>query len=87
LRDGGCGSIRGECALGIHSPADANVPSRYGTAYLFLQLIPGLSMFFLLTAAVSAALWAADLESKRREQESSAVQAPAYTDQPAEDQV
>ncbi|KAJ4347190.1 uncharacterized protein N0V89_011129 [Didymosphaeria variabile] len=59
----------------------------YGTVYLLLQLVPGLSMFFLLTAAVSSSLWAADMESKRREQENAAIQAPAYTDQPPEDHV
>ncbi|KAF2445485.1 hypothetical protein P171DRAFT_430896 [Karstenula rhodostoma CBS 690.94] len=57
----------------------------YGTVYLFLQLVPGLSMFFLLTAAVSSALWAADLEAQRRQQETAAVQAPAYTDQPLDE--
>lgn len=57
---------------------------RYGTVYLFLQLVPGLSMLFLLTAAASSALWAADLEAKRREQEGAAVQAPQYTDEPPE---
>jgi hypothetical protein len=56
--------------------------SRYGTAYLFLQLAPPFSMFFLLTAPVSSALWAADLERVRREQETNSVQAPQYTDEP-----
>ncbi|KAK7179519.1 hypothetical protein DPSP01_011954 [Paraphaeosphaeria sporulosa] len=58
----------------------------YGTVYLFLQLVPPLSMFFLLTAPVSSALWAADLEARRRQQETDVVQAPAYTDQPPDDQ-
>ncbi|CAI6334955.1 unnamed protein product [Periconia digitata] len=52
----------------------------YGTVYLFLQLIPLASMFFLLTAATSSALWAADLETKRRQAENEAVQEPAYRD-------
>ncbi|KAF1979447.1 hypothetical protein BU23DRAFT_548678 [Bimuria novae-zelandiae CBS 107.79] len=59
----------------------------YGTAYLFLQLVPGLSMFFLLTAAVSSALWAADLETERRAQEAGVIVAPQYTDQPPDDSV
>ncbi|KAF9732851.1 hypothetical protein PMIN06_005740 [Paraphaeosphaeria minitans] len=58
----------------------------YGTVYLFLQLVPPLSMFFLLTAPVSSALWAADLEARRRQQETGAVQAPAYADQPPDDE-
>lgn len=55
--------------------------SRYGTVYLFLQLVPPFSMLFLLTAAVSSALWAADLEKARREREERIV-APQYTDDP-----
>lgn len=54
---------------------------RYGTIYLFLQLVPPFSMLFLLTAAVSSALWAADLEAARREQEER-IDAPQYTDDP-----
>jgi hypothetical protein len=54
---------------------------RYGTIYLFLQLIPPFSMLFLLTAAVSSALWAADLETARREQEERR-DAPQYVDDP-----
>ncbi|KAJ4303503.1 hypothetical protein N0V90_002399 [Kalmusia sp. IMI 367209] len=59
----------------------------YGTVYLFLQLVPGLSMFFLLTAAASSALWAADLETRRREQEAHAIQVPEYSDQSPDDNV
>jgi len=55
---------------------------RYGTVYLFLQLVPPFSMFFLLTAPASSALWAADLERARREQEANLAQAPQYTDEP-----
>ena len=51
---------------------------RYGTAYLFLQLVPPFSMFFLLTAPESSALWAADLERERRGREAHAAQAPHY---------
>ncbi|CAA9957270.1 hypothetical protein P3342_001037 [Pyrenophora teres f. teres] len=56
----------------------------YGTVYLFLQLVPPFSMFFLLTAPASSALWAADLERARREQEANLAQAPQpqYTDEP-----
>lgn len=54
---------------------------RYGTVYLFLQLVPPFSMFFLMTAAVSSALWASDLEQARREQEANLVQASEYTDE------
>lgn len=39
---------------------------RFGTIALILQLIPPLSMFFLMTTAAGAALWAVDLERKRR---------------------
>lgn len=39
-------------------------------------------MFFLLTAAVSSALWAADLEAVKRAQEGQASQDPQYTDDP-----
>jgi hypothetical protein len=55
---------------------------RYGTVYLFLQLVPPFSMFFLLTAAVSSALWAADLERLQREQEGQFAHAPEYADDP-----
>jgi hypothetical protein len=43
----------------------------YGAVYLLLQLAPLLSMVFLVTAAASSALWAADLERKIRQQEAS----------------
>lgn len=55
---------------------------RYGTVYLFLQLVPPFSMFFLMTAAASSALWAADLEKTRRAQEAAVPAAPQYTDEP-----
>lgn len=61
--------------------------SRYGAVYLLLQLVPVLSMLFLLTAAVSSALWAADLETRRRQQETRVIQAPEYADGPAGDTV
>ena len=34
----------------------------FGSVYLVLQLVPGLSMLFLLTTATGAALWVRDLE-------------------------
>ncbi|KAF2739359.1 hypothetical protein EJ04DRAFT_484100 [Polyplosphaeria fusca] len=58
----------------------------YGTIYLVLQLVPVFSMFFLLTAAASSALWAADLESERRRQEAR-IEPSRYTDEPADDLV
>jgi len=39
-------------------------------------------MFFLMTAPASSALWAADLEKARREQEANLAEAPQYTDEP-----
>ncbi|KAL1961234.1 hypothetical protein VTO42DRAFT_3180 [Malbranchea cinnamomea] len=38
----------------------------FGTVALILQLVPMLSMLFLLTTAAGAALWAADMEKRRR---------------------
>ncbi|KAF2027249.1 hypothetical protein EK21DRAFT_72449 [Setomelanomma holmii] len=54
----------------------------YGTVYLFLQLAPPFSMLFLLTAAASSALWAADLEKASREQEAQVARSAEYTDDP-----
>jgi hypothetical protein len=56
----------------------------YGATYLLLQLVPLLSMVFLVTASASSALWAADLERKRRQQEvaSPVAGAPLYSDDP-----
>lgn len=47
----------------------------FGAMHLVLQLVPLLSMMFLLTSATGSALWAADLldEEKRREEESGAT--------------
>jgi hypothetical protein len=77
----GAGSILGESTSSKASYA-ANVATRYGTVYLFLQLVPPFSMFFLMTAAASSGLWAADLEKARREQEAQIAQAPEYADEP-----
>jgi hypothetical protein len=41
----------------------------FGTVALCLQLIPVLSMFFLLSTATGSAIWATDLEEERRLQE------------------
>jgi hypothetical protein len=60
----------------------ANLLRRYGTLYLFLQLVPPFSMFFLMTAAVSSALWAADMEKVQREREAQEAQGPHYADDP-----
>ncbi|KAK2870567.1 hypothetical protein FQN49_003096 [Arthroderma sp. PD_2] len=38
---------------------------RFGTMALVLQLVPGLSMVFLLTTAAGSALWARDMERRR----------------------
>ncbi|KAI2890365.1 hypothetical protein CBS11852_6419 [Aspergillus niger] len=37
----------------------------FGTVALILQLVPILSMFFLMSTAVGSALWTVDLENKR----------------------
>ena len=37
----------------------------FGTVALLLQLIPILSMCFLMTTAAGSALWASDLENRR----------------------
>lgn len=64
-----------------HCEKCTDVKRRYGAIYLLLQLVPVFSMLFLLTAAVSSALWAADMEAERRQQEA-ARYAPEYTDEP-----
>lgn len=56
---------------------------RFGTVSLMLQLVPVLSMFFLLTTATGAALWAAGLEEERRTADASSTQPPEYADDPA----
>ena len=40
---------------------------------LMLQLVPVLSMFFLLTTAAGAALWAADLSKREEEAQTEAT--------------
>ncbi|KAJ7642238.1 hypothetical protein FB45DRAFT_786336 [Roridomyces roridus] len=45
----------------------------FGMVTLLLQLIPVLSMMFLLTTAAGSALWAADLERKREREREAAT--------------
>ena len=59
----------------------------FGTVALVLQLVPVLSMFFLLTTAAGSALWAVKMEERRKqieaEDEARGRDAPpAYTDDP-----
>ena len=54
----------------------------FGTSALLLQLVPGLSMLFLLTTAAGSALWVVKLEQERAGV-SDGVQAESqYTDDP-----
>lgn len=56
----------------------------FGTMALLLQLVPVLSMLFLLTTAAGSALWVVELEQKRRarEQTTPADPPPDYEDNP-----
>lgn len=63
----------------------------FGTVALMLQLVPVLSMFFLLTSACGSALWVVQLEKQKRLVEEAPVPQtgpvdeeapPAYTDNP-----
>ena len=56
----------------------------FGSIALLLQLIPGLSMFFLLTTAAGSALWAAKMEKARRKREAAPDEPTPepYHDQP-----
>lgn len=56
----------------------------FGMVALLLQLIPVLSMLFLLTTAAGSALWVVKLEEKRRAQQSdgSNQALPHYADDP-----
>lgn len=57
----------------------------FGTVALLLQLVPVLSMLFLLTTAAGSALWVAKLEAKRRVLEARREDAgrERYADDPA----
>ncbi|RDW68094.1 hypothetical protein BP6252_09490 [Coleophoma cylindrospora] len=60
----------------------------FGTVSLLLQLVPVLSMFFLLTTACGSALWVVKLEQQKRLLQELPVDVvdeeapPAYTDNP-----
>ncbi|KAF2083774.1 hypothetical protein K490DRAFT_50835 [Saccharata proteae CBS 121410] len=54
----------------------------FGTAALTLQLVPVLSMVFLLTTSCGSALWAAKLEEERRLLEGDTPQGQEYQDDP-----
>ena len=55
-----------------------------GMVTLSLQLIPVLSMFFLVTSAAGSGLWAAKMEHARRSRENETVLGPEpYHDNPA----
>lgn len=63
----------------------------FGTAALALQLVPVLSLFFLMTTAAGSALWAADMEDAEQDAEHDVDQdadhgpdgaPPPYSDEP-----
>jgi hypothetical protein len=55
----------------------------FGTVHLLLQLVPVLSMFFLLTTAAGSALWAVKMEKARRSREAEHEASPEpYEDTP-----
>lgn len=54
----------------------------FGTMHLLLQLVPVLSMFFLLTTAAGSALWVVDIERRRRALSRSEAPMEAYEDDP-----
>lgn len=55
----------------------------FGTVALMLQLVPVLSMFFLLTSAAGSALWVAKMEKARIERERVSAPEDPYHDIPA----
>lgn len=56
----------------------------FGAIHLLLQLVPGLSMFFLLTSAAGSALWVVKLEKERTMLFGATIQPEErYTDEPA----
>ncbi|CRG85290.1 Polyprotein pp220 [Talaromyces islandicus] len=59
----------------------------FGTVALVLQLIPFLSMFFLLTSAAGSALWAAEMEKWKQflENQEGEDAAPEYQDNPCDE--
>lgn len=53
----------------------------FGTVHLLLQLVPGLSMFFLLTSAAGSGLWVVKLEQQRKLRAGTTIQpAEQYQD-------
>lgn len=58
----------------------------FGSVALVLQLVPLLSMFFLLTSAAGSALWVVKLEEQKRltedAQTAGAGEVPSYSDDP-----
>ncbi|KAL6852870.1 hypothetical protein ACO1O0_007418 [Amphichorda felina] len=56
----------------------------FGTVAMILELIPILSLFFLITTTVGAAMWTARIEEERREQETAGFgehgDPPPYSD-------
>lgn len=59
----------------------------FGTVYMVLQLVPVLSMFFLLTSAAGSALWSVHIEREARDrlpvvEEGPDDVLPAYQDEP-----
>jgi hypothetical protein len=58
---------------------------RFGIVYLVLQLIPPLSIAFLLTSAAGSALWAIKLEEEAHDEERGGIDddpPPPYEDDP-----
>ena len=56
----------------------------FGTIYMILQLIPILSLFFLLTSAAGSALWSVHIEREKTDQQPLEEDdlPPEYTDEP-----
>lgn len=55
----------------------------FGAIHLLLQLVPGLSMLFLLTSAAGSGLWAASLEKEYTMKQNSTIQSSdRYQDEP-----
>lgn len=59
----------------------------FGTVAMIFELIPVLSMFFLITTTLGSALWVADMEDERKEQAvrdlvGEPVPPPPYEDDP-----
>ena len=55
----------------------------FGTVALLLQLIPGLSMVFLLTTAAGSALWVSRMEKARKKRELIENAEERYRDNPS----